>query len=237
LLLTMLCLAFDELMDFPKNRAELYKEALDALLKKWDSSRGIEREDIYRYLSLKRKEGMLSYISAATFPKGEYFLPQHVLEKYIASYIQNLSDRNLPEMEDKTLDPDSTIILKAIEAHHGLFVERARGIYSFSHLTFQEYFTALYLVSTRSGTLKSIIEEYFPDNKWREVFLLATGMLMDADEFLEMMQHQLYEFIDASVHLCLSNVMKGIGRLMNISESTPYMRTLLFYSALDLLEE
>jgi predicted NACHT family NTPase len=36
-------------------------------------------------------------------------------------------------------EPD---ILKSIEAQHGLLVERSRGIYSFSHLTFHEYFTA-----------------------------------------------------------------------------------------------
>jgi len=34
LLLTLLCLAFNETMEFPQNRADLYKEAVDALLKK-----------------------------------------------------------------------------------------------------------------------------------------------------------------------------------------------------------
>lgn len=41
LLLTLLCLAFEESGNFPANRAELYKEGLDALLRKWDSKRGI----------------------------------------------------------------------------------------------------------------------------------------------------------------------------------------------------
>jgi len=36
---------------------------------------------------------------------------------------------------------NSEAVLKSIEAQHGLLVERAE-IYSFSHLTFQEYFTA-----------------------------------------------------------------------------------------------
>jgi len=36
----------------------------------------------------------------------------------------------------------SEAVLKSIEAQHGLLVERGREIYSFSHLTFQEYFTA-----------------------------------------------------------------------------------------------
>lgn len=45
LLLSMLCLAFDETMHFPQRRSDLYEEALDALLKKWDSSRSIQRSD------------------------------------------------------------------------------------------------------------------------------------------------------------------------------------------------
>ena len=32
LLLVLLCMAFDETMEFPTNRAELYQEAIDALL-------------------------------------------------------------------------------------------------------------------------------------------------------------------------------------------------------------
>ena len=43
LLLTLLCLAFNETLTFPQRRVEIYKEALDALLKKWDSSRRIKR--------------------------------------------------------------------------------------------------------------------------------------------------------------------------------------------------
>lgn len=52
LLLTLLCICYDELFDFPSNRAELYKESIDALLKKWDSTRRIRRDEVYRYLSV-----------------------------------------------------------------------------------------------------------------------------------------------------------------------------------------
>ena len=46
---------------------------------------------------------------------------------------------------------DSEVVLKALEAQHGLLVERARGIYSFSHLTFQEYFTAREVVNNSAA--------------------------------------------------------------------------------------
>ncbi len=54
LLLTLLCLVFDEFGDFPTNRSELYREGLDVLLKKWDAKRNIERHQIYKITSKKR---------------------------------------------------------------------------------------------------------------------------------------------------------------------------------------
>ena len=180
LMLTMLCLAFDETMDFPQNRAELYKDAIDALLRKWDASRNIKRDEIYRYLSVKRKESMFSRIAASTFEKGQYFFPQLALEKHITDFIQHL-----PEASEETLEIDSEVILKAIESQHGIFVERAKGIYSFCHLTIQEYFTAEYIVlHATKGTLKQLVEKHLHDHNWREIFLLTAGMLEEADEFL-----------------------------------------------------
>ncbi len=54
LLLTLLCLAFEESGDFPGNRAGLYKEGLDALLKKWDARRGIQRDQVYQKLWVQK---------------------------------------------------------------------------------------------------------------------------------------------------------------------------------------
>jgi predicted NACHT family NTPase len=195
LLLTMLCLTFDETMGFPANRAELYKEALDALLKKWDSSRSIKRDDIYRHLSLRRRESMFSRVAAITFENNQYFIPQRKLEKHIAIYIQNL-----PEAKEDTINLDSGAILKSIEAQHGIFVERAKGIYSFSHLTFQEYFTSQYLVEYESkGTLRRLVEDHLitgtsDDVRWREVFLITANMLDEADGFLLLMQQHINDF-------------------------------------------
>lgn len=60
-------------MNFPKRRAELYKEALDALLKEWDSSHNIQRDTIYRGLSVELKQRMFADIAAESFEQGNYF--------------------------------------------------------------------------------------------------------------------------------------------------------------------
>src|SRR5262249_14814808 len=46
-------------------------------------------------------------------------------------------------------------------------------------------FTAKYMVDNAPrGALRSLVEEHFFDDKWREVFIMAAGMLDQADDFL-----------------------------------------------------
>ncbi|HKQ54100.1 MAG TPA: NACHT domain-containing protein [Pyrinomonadaceae bacterium] len=180
LLLTLLCIAFNETLTIPQRRVEIYEEALDALLKKWDSSRRIKRDEIYRKLSLGHKENMLARIAAETFEKNEYFIQQKELEQLITNYVKNVPPHDTNEVSD------GEVILKAIAAQHGIFVERAREVYSFSHLTFQEYFTAKYIVANAAGgTLERLIKGHCADSRWREVFLLTTSLLSDATQFIK----------------------------------------------------
>ena len=179
LLLTLLCLAFNETLTFPQRRVEIYEEALDALLKKWDASRRIKRDEVYRKLSLGHKENMLARIAAETFERSQYFIPQVRLEGLIIDYVNNVPPHDIIDMID------GEAILKAIEVQHGVFVERAREVYSFSHLTFQEYFTAKYIVDNAAkGTLANLVREHIADKRWREVFLLVTSLLPDASQFM-----------------------------------------------------
>jgi len=179
LLLTLLCLAFNETLTFPQRRVEIYEEAVDVLLRKWDSSRRIKRDEIYRKLSLGHKENMLARIAAETFEKNEYFIPQQELEKRIADYVKNIPPHDTNEATN------GEAILKSVEAQHGIFVERAREVYSFSHLTLQEYFTAKYIVANAGkSTLTNLVKAHSADKRWREVFLLTTSLLPDASQFM-----------------------------------------------------
>lgn len=190
LLLTLLCLVFEESGDFPANRSELYKEGLDALLKKWDAKRGIYRDQVYKKLSAQRKEELLSKIALATFERGDYFFKQKTAEQYITQYIRNLPGAST---EEEVLQLDSEGVLRSIEAQHGLLVERAKGIYSFSHLTFHEYFTAREIVFGTQLLEETLLQlvSYITETQWREVFLLTVGMLPNADRLLLLMKQQL----------------------------------------------
>jgi predicted NACHT family NTPase len=188
LLLTLLCLLFGESTDFPSNRSELYEEGLDVLLRKWDGTRRIERDQSYRKLPLKRKEDLLGQIALATFEQGSYFFKQRLAERYITDYIQNLPNA---QTDLEALELDSRAVLKSIEAQHGLLVERARGIYSFSHLTFHEFFTARNIAYSRNSqqAFQQLVC-HMKDKHWREVFLLAVGILPNADDLVRLMKQQ-----------------------------------------------
>jgi len=201
LLLTLLCLVFEESADFPANRSELYQEGLHVLLRKWDAKRNIERSTMYQQLSVQHKEDLLGQIARRTFERGEYFFRQQELEQQIGEYIENL-----PSPSGLTSQQlDSEAILKALEAQHGLLVERARGIYSFSHLTFQEYFTARELVaSSEPKALDSALQllvSHISDRRWREVFLLSVGMLRSADYLLVLIKQQVDSVLASDQYL------------------------------------
>ena len=192
LLLTLLCLEFEESSEFPQSRAELYERGLNVLLSKWDGKRRIKRGEIYKRLSTKRKEIMLGRLAMHTFERGEYFFPTRVAEKQIWEYIQNLPDAST---DLEALIVDSQAVLKAIESHHGLLTERARDIYSFSHLTFHEYFTAKHILETSASdaqhnALHQLVE-HLMERRWKEVFLLVAERIENADYLLTTMLIQI----------------------------------------------
>ncbi|XHX80381.1 MAG: NACHT domain-containing protein [Stenomitos frigidus ULC029] len=192
LFLHLACWVFHGQAKFPTKRTEFYKQGLDLLLGKWDEARGIERDDVYRDFLLPQKLKLLSQIAAASFERGQYFFEQRVLEQYIGDYIRSLAA--VPP-EPEALQVESAAALRAIEAQHGLLVERARGVFSFSYLAFQEYFTARNIVASHNleafeQALSGLVS-HITDPHWREIFLLTTAMLRSADSLMQLMKQQI----------------------------------------------
>ncbi len=192
LLLTLLCLEFDNSSAFPQSRSELYERALNVLLSKWDGQRRIQRgEEVYKGLSLKRKETLLGQLAMHTFERGDYFFKEKVATQQIEQYIRNLPGA---KEDPAALEVDSRAVLKSIESRHGLLSERATGIYSFSHLTFQEYFTAKNILdlsnpAAQEAALGKLVE-HIGDKRWKEVFLLVVEGLDNADYLLRLMKQK-----------------------------------------------
>jgi len=166
LLLTLLCLVFSSQQDFPRNRATLYKDAIDVLLKEWNAEKRIYRNPIYADMTLPFEEMLLSQIAYEFFTTNAYFFEK----KDLASKISFIIEDNLNS--PKYLDGEE--ILNAISLQQGILIERAKNIYTFSHLTIHEYFTAKYIDD--NNLLEENINNFITYPRWREVFLLLSGM-------------------------------------------------------------
>src|SRR5919199_1834372 len=198
ILLNLTVSVFQAKADFPKKRSKLYEAGLDILLVRWDEARGIHRDEVYRSLSLPHKIKLLSHIAATTFEEGNYFFEQSEIEEHIADYLTTLPGVS---SDPETLRLNSDAVLKAIEAQHGLLVERAIGVYSFSHLTFQEYLTARNIVaSPDAATLMEALQRlstHITQPQWREVFFLTAGVLRNAEPLPQLMKEQVDALVAA----------------------------------------
>jgi predicted NACHT family NTPase/transcriptional regulator with XRE-family HTH domain len=197
LLLTLLCIEFEASGDLARDRAELYKRCINTLMRTWDDQRNIKRQEIYKELSVQKKADLLSEIAWITFEGKQYFFKQRDVERYIYDYICNL--RNA-KTATEDLELDSEAVLKSIEAHHGLLVERAINIYSFSHLTVHEYFTARYILTNANpkaldDKILQNLSIRITEPRWREVFLFTVGLLPSAECLLMLMKQQVDRFI------------------------------------------
>lgn len=187
LLLTFLCLVFDDAQAFPKQRAILYKDALDVLLKRWAAEKRIQRDPIYQDLTLTLEEMMLAEIAYTCFEVDRLFFSGREVIEQIRTFLAN--NLNAP----KHLDGDA--ILNAIQVQQGILVERARNALSFSHLTLQEYLTAQHI--TDNNLIDQLVTDHLCDQRWREVFLLIAGLMRGgADALLLQMETAASHFIN-----------------------------------------
>ena len=192
ILLNLACLVFQEKANFPSRRAKLYEEGSDILLFRWDESKNIQRDEVYRKLSVRNKKQILSQLAAIAFERNDYFFERDIIRQLIADSITKLTDeKNAPAQ----VQLDSEAVLKSIAEQHGLLVERARGIYSFSHLTFQEYFTAWRFANSLEPELLEKLVIHINEERWREVFLLTAEMLPSADELMRLIKEEVDKII------------------------------------------
>lgn len=169
LLLTMICILFEYNQNIPNNRFELYETCVDALFFRWDSFRFIKRPSLTLGLGHSRKKMILSRIARETFD-GEVL---HFSSNTLESMLENeLIRSNLPEIQPSHL-------LKELESHNGLFIEKASNVYTFSHLTFQEFFTALAYHDDHA--LEELLDKVQSEPRYREVFLMALERSYEPD--------------------------------------------------------
>jgi predicted NACHT family NTPase len=143
-LLSLICLVLHDEGGIPSQVDNLYQRGIKLLLSKWNDIKQIEGwevgSEIYRELTVERREALLTEIAARKFENPENFVlfNQEEIASYIKQFLQ-LADSG-----------EGVKVLQTIEAQHGLLIERADELWSFSHLTFQEHFTLRWLTQLSS---------------------------------------------------------------------------------------
>ncbi|MCG5059105.1 MAG: NACHT domain-containing protein [Limnoraphis sp. WC205] len=173
LLLHLMCLVFLEKDDLPSKRSELYDEAINLMLKKWNKFKGCNHQTLSdSEIDLVRKT--LRQIAAITFE-------------------QDRLDFEEPEVRD--LLKDCPLSLSEIQVQSGLIVKQSWRKYAFHHKTFQEYLTAESIVNScnpysMEDKRLNNLASHITNKRWREVFLLVTEIISNADCFLRMIKRE-----------------------------------------------
>jgi NACHT domain len=185
LLLTLICILFLKRGEFPTKKATLYDKALSTLLEEWDASKEIVRQQPYKGLDTKYKEIMLGDIAYNNFTKDDLFFQQGEISQQIEQVLAGMLT------EEKQINGRD--VLLAVEKQHGLLVNRYEDIYSFSHLTIQEFLTAKHIIYNQLD-INEIVQKHLCDKRWHEVFLLLAG-LRKADELLQAIDQEAMNYM------------------------------------------
>ncbi len=169
LLLSLIVIVYEDQLDLPERRAELYKQCVDTLLTKWDASRNIRR---LRAFKPEHKRQLLEEVAWHFHRQGQRYFAERELLDVVAAFLPAVGLKS--EQNRQVLDEITT--------ENGLLKEQARSWYGFLHLTLQEYFTAQYAVDQLDlGTMLMRRN----DPWWEEVLFLYAGRVPDASSLLE----------------------------------------------------
>jgi formylglycine-generating enzyme required for sulfatase activity len=171
LMLTVIALVHRDRVQLPERRAELYAEAVDVLLGKWDEARGVEEFPILdgQTFDITDRRLLLQTIALTMHETGQKEITTDDLQSQVqTSFASRTSDARAAERAAERF-------LTVIKERTGLLVEAGQGVYRFSHLTFQEYLVAVQVAEREDYVAYTL--RHSADPFWREVILLTAGYL------------------------------------------------------------
>ncbi|MCB9418681.1 MAG: hypothetical protein H6667_02675 [Ardenticatenaceae bacterium] len=177
LLLSIICFVHYH-KTLPRERFSLYQDCSNLLLLQWDSEKGLPVDDTD--LTLKRKEAIMQEIAFALHAgkigkesggkettSGE-IIP--IIEQKLRQF--RLPIENARPLFEKLINRSGIIVS----------VEKYTERFSFSHLTFQEFYTAKFIFENQIDLLAHFTNESIERfaGWWREVVLLYVSMVRDS---------------------------------------------------------
>lgn len=177
LLLSLLCIQYANDLNIPNRKTELYSRCVDALLRLWDTSRGFRRDSAFSALTDDRKEKLFADVAYKFLCKkeGKYIFPEKELTLVISEFIQKYA-------MDKELAKE---IINEIESHHGILEKFSAESYSFSHVSFQEYFVAMAVVAKRKEL--EFVKANLTNLKAASIIIFMVSLMDDPSAILKLL--------------------------------------------------
>ncbi len=169
LLLTILALIQRQGIRLPSHRIKLYELCTTTLMDHW-----IEAKGISPYFNQNQ---VIKLLCPLAFWMHEYRAVGGVPEQELTDQIvKQLIDRKIARDEYEAMGKAEKF-LDMIRSQTGILVERGHQRYGFLHQTFEEYFAAKELVNRKDKERDDFIREHLHEARWREVILLAVGII------------------------------------------------------------
>jgi len=213
LLLSLLCVTYESQKKLSNHRSLIYEEAIESIWgRKRNEFKSIQKIDSPK-IGVRTIKKLLNELAESEFKKGNIFFYKSFLSDFIVSFLENILKKEhcLANFEEHDL-------IDEIEYNTGLLIERAKGIFSFSHLSLQEYLCAKNLISkAKGGSFDELAREVADKPRWREVFLLALRLAEDPLGLILKLKNFLIESEDvqnalAYIKLCAQEAKFNIAK-------------------------
>ncbi len=159
LLLTIICTVHRYAGRLPKSRSTLYKDCVDLLLGSKDDALKIALQ-----LRAEQKLEVLKPIAYYLACRETRNISLEELKREVGHYLPSVAGDSVAVGD----------FIAEVKNRSGLLVESGQEIFAFSHLTFQEYLTALYVKDQDNGIGLLIAKKDNPH--WWEIILLWCSM-------------------------------------------------------------
>jgi hypothetical protein len=192
LMLTIIALVHRIEAELPHERVKLYDKCVTTLVETWDKVRGMKT-------TLRRRllEKLAYWMHNQPGEKGRTReVREGTLRLQLAHFLQSDPKNN---MDEDRIRKEVENFITLVKSRSGLLVERGEGVYTFSHLTFQEYLAACDIEKRLAHSTDALWKEIQPHlhgAHWREVILLLLGSLNRFEEHNSVLVRKIYEGSD-----------------------------------------
>ncbi len=185
LLLTIVTLVHRIDAVLPDQRVVLYQKCTETLLNTWTKAKRQNDEPVKGRIEQRnrlRVEAIAYWMHRNSLQaKGRAVAPHDEIVKFLTEHIEKKEKKR---DRDEPSEDQAEEFFAFVKSSAGLMIEAGDGLYSFIHLTFQEYLSATYLTTYGEvGGAQSIWNELDGDlenPRWREVVRLLVASLKSA---------------------------------------------------------